>query len=140
MPPDDNWEKPKKSWRERDKTRDRSRHTNTASDREREQFQKTTAYTRYKQTLERAFAGGGLSDALREKLQPGGEGKDKDKDKKLKTLREAEAPAAFVQALDDYLTSYELPDDAFLLDRALEHPKSEVQLRVLSRLEALKEE
>src|ERR1700722_5000180 len=136
MPSDD--EKPKKTWRERDKGRDRSRHTNSAADREREHFQKPTAYTRYKQGLERVFAGGGLSGALREKLDPTGEGKDKEK--KLKAIRDAENPTAFVQAIDEYLTKYELPDDPFLLDRALEHPKGAMQLTVLARLAALKEE
>jgi len=135
MPSDD--EKPKKTWRERDKGRDRSRHTNSAADRERENFQKTTAYTRYKEGLERGFAGGGLSGALREKLDPTGEGKDKEK--KLKAIRDAESPTSFVQAIDEYLTKYELPDDPFLLDRALEHPKGAMQLMVLSRLAALRE-
>jgi hypothetical protein len=140
MPSNDDYEKPKKSWRERDKGRDRSRHTNTAADRERENFQKTTAYTRYKQSLERVFSGGGMSGALREKLNPEGEGKDKDKEEKLKAMRQAEAPAAFVQAVDTYLAGYELPDDAFLLDRALEHPKIEVQLLALARLQAMRDE
>ncbi len=136
MPPDD--EKPKKTWRERDKGRDRSRHTNSAADRERENFQKTTAYTRYKQGLERVFSGGGMSGALREKLDPTGEGKDKEK--KLKAIRDAESSTAFVQAIDEYLTKYELPDDPFLLDRALEHPKGAMQLMVLARLTALRED
>jgi hypothetical protein len=136
VPSDD--EKPKKSWRERDKGRDRSRHTDTAADRERDRFAKSTAYTRYKQGLEKVFAGGELSAALREKLDPGGESKDKDL--KLKAIREAEAPAAFAKALDEYLVGYEFPDDAYLLDRALEHPKVAVQLRALGRLKALKEE
>jgi len=137
MPSDDEWEKPKKSWRERDKGRDRSRHTNTAADRERENFQKTTAYTRYKESLERGFSGGGLGAALRQKIDPSAEGLDKEK--KLKAMRQAEAPSAFVQAVDDYLAGYEFPDDAFLLDRALEHPKVEIQLRALARLEALRD-
>jgi hypothetical protein len=138
MPSNDDSEKPKKSWRERDKGRDRSRHTNTAADRERENFQKTTAYTRYKVNLERAFSGGGMTGALREKLNPGTEGEDKEK--KLKAMRQAEAPAAFVQAVDAYLAAYELPDDAFLLDRALEHPKAAVQLLALARLETMRDE
>jgi hypothetical protein len=136
--PSDDGERPKKSWRERDKGRDRSRHTSTAGDRERERFEKTTAYTRYKQGLERVFAGGGLSDALREKLDPTGESKEKDK--KLKAVREAESSAAFAQAIDELLEKYEFPDDPFLLDRALEHPKGAVQLRALSRLTALRAE
>jgi hypothetical protein len=136
MPTDD--EKPKKSGRERDKGRDRSRHTNTEADRERERFARTPGYERYKQSLEKIFSGGELSSALREKLDPKGE--DKAKDGLLKAIREAEKPADFIKALDAFLALYEFPDDAYLLDKALEHPKAEVQLRALGRLKLLKEE
>jgi hypothetical protein len=138
MPTDD--ERPKKSWRERDKGRDRSRHTNTAADRERERFERTPGYSRYKQSLERVFAGGELSAALRSKLEPASTDADKDKDEKLKAIRLAEAPADFIKALDAFLAAHEFPDDPYLLDRALEHPKPEIQLRALGRLKALKEE
>jgi hypothetical protein len=134
--PDD--EKPRKTYRERDKNRDRSRHTDTSADRERERFAKSTAYTRYKQGLERVFSGGELSDALREKLDPNGD--NKDRDLKLKAIREAEALPAFLKAVDEFLVTYEFPDDPYLLDKCLEHPKPEVQLRALGRLKALKEE
>ncbi len=136
MPSDD--EKPRKSYRERDKGRDRSRHTNTAADRERDRFAKSPAYTRYKQGLEKVFSGGELSEALREKLDPTGE--NKDRDQKLRAIREAEAQPAFLKAVDDYLLTYEFPDDPYLLDKCLEHPKAQVQLRALGRLQALKAE
>ena len=129
-------DRPKKSWRERDRGANRSRHVNTAADRERERFEKTTAYTNYKQKLERVFAGGELSQAMREKLDPSGRGKEKDK--KLKAIREAEDSRSFAAALDDYLKEFELPDDPYLLDRALEHPKAEVQRRALIHLAALR--
>lgn len=135
MVPSDGDEKPRKSYRERDKGRDRSRHV-TSSDRERERFEKTTAYTRYKEGLEKVFSGGELSKALREKLDPSG--KDKEKDSRLKAIREAEGPAAFAKALDAFLEGHEFPDDPYLLDRALEHPSAGVQLRALARLRALK--
>ena len=138
MPPDHDGERPKKSFRERDANRNKSRHVNTASDRERERFEKTTAYTSYKQKLERVFSGGELSEAMRDRLDPTGEGKEKDL--KLKAIRLAETPKAFAEALDAYLVGHEFPDDLYLLDRALEHPKVAVQLRALERLDALRAE
>src|SRR5450432_3067520 len=138
MAKDDEGERPKKTWREIDKNRGRSRHTSTSSDRERERFEKTTAYTRYKQNLERVFAGGELSDALRERLDP--TGKTKEKDVVLKKIREAEDPKSFAAAVDDLLARFELPDDLYLLDRILEHPRSEVVLKALAHLNALFDE
>jgi hypothetical protein len=134
--PDDE-ERPKKTWRERDKGRDRSKHVSTSADRERERFERTPAYTRYKQGLERVFSGGELSEGLRDKLDPSGA--NKEKDKKLRAIREAEGTVAFAKALDEVLAGYDFPDDAFLLDRALEHPRVEIQIRALERLLALRE-
>jgi hypothetical protein len=128
-------DRPRKSWRERDKGRDRSRHVSTSSDRERERFEKTTAYTRYKQNLEKVFSGGELSDAMRERLDPKGEGKARDA--ALKKVREAEDNASFHAALDEFLAHEEFPDDLYLLDRSLDHPKEAVVGRALDRLEAL---
>ncbi|HUB07954.1 MAG TPA: hypothetical protein VMB50_13165, partial [Myxococcales bacterium] len=71
----DDGDRPKRSWREIDKTRDKSSHTRTSSDRDRERFERTTAYSRYKQNLEKVFSGGELSDAMRDRLDPKGEGK-----------------------------------------------------------------
>jgi len=138
MAKDDEGERPKKSWREIDKARGRSRHTSTSSDRERERFEKTTAYTRYKQNLERVFAGGELSDALRERLDPTGKGKEKDV--VLKKIREAEDPKSFAAAVDELIARFELPDDLYLLDRILEHPRTEVVLKAMAHLNALVDE
>jgi hypothetical protein len=135
MAKDDEGERPRRSWREIDKARGRSRHTSTSSDRERERFEKTTAYTRYKQNLERVFAGGELSDALRERLDPTGKGKEKDV--VLKKIREAEDSRSFAAAVDELIARFELPDDPYLLDRILEHPRSEVVLMALANLNAL---
>jgi hypothetical protein len=135
MPKDDQGERPRKSWREIDRARGRSRHVSTSSDRERERFEQTTAYTRYKQNLERVFAGGELSDALRDRLDPTGKGKEKDA--ALKKIREAENATSFAAAVDELIAHFELPDDPYLLDRMLEHPRSEVVLKALAHLNLL---
>ncbi|HUB05601.1 MAG TPA: hypothetical protein VMB50_01295, partial [Myxococcales bacterium] len=53
--------------------------------------------------------------------------------------REAEDPKAFAEAVDALLEKYELPDDPYLLDRILDHPKAQVVQRVLDHLLALAE-
>lgn len=138
MPPDDKDDRPRKSWREIDKGRDGKRTGRTSSDRERERFEKTTAYTRYKANLEKVFAGGELSEAMRDRLDPSGKGKARDI--LLKKVREAEDSRAFAEAIDDLLSQEDFPDDPYLLDRALDHPQSEVVLKALERLASLARE
>jgi hypothetical protein len=128
-------DRPRKTWRERDKGRDRSRHVSTSGDRERERFEKTTAYTRYKQNLEKVFSGGELSDAMRERLDPSGQGKARDA--LLRKVREAEDNATFHSALEELLAHEDFPDDPYLLDRALDHPNPSVVGKALDRLEGL---
>ncbi len=118
---DDDGDKPRKTWREIDKGRDKSSHTRTSSDRDRERFEKTSAYTRYKANLEKVFSGGELSDAMRDRLDPKGEGKARDA--ALRKVREAETVAEFAAAVDAMLEKFPLPDDPYLLDRLLDHPK-----------------
>jgi hypothetical protein len=132
---DDGGDRPKRSWRDIDKMRDKSSHTRTSSDRDRERFERTTAYTRYKQNLEKVFSGGELSDSMRERLDPTGEGKARDA--ALKKVREAEDPKSFAAAVDAFLEKFTLPDDPYLLDRLLDHPSIPVIQLALDQLLAL---
>ncbi len=138
MPRDSDDERPKKSWREIDKGRDRGGRGRTSSDRERERFEKTSAYSRYKASLEKVFSGGELPEAMRDRIDP--EGKKKSRDAALRKIREAEGPKAFAEAVDELIAAHDLPDDPYLLDRVLDHPKAEVQLVALDRLEAIHDE
>ncbi len=138
MPKSEDGEKPRRSWREIDRSRDRSGRSRTSADRERERFEKTTAYSRYKANLDRVFSGGELSDALRERLDPTGKGKARDA--ALKRIREADDPRAFAEAIEALLAEHEFPDDPYLLDRSLDHPKPAVVLRAIGRLGALADE
>ena len=127
-------EKPKKSWREIDKGRDRG-GPRKQSDREAERFQNSTKYTTYKTNLDRLFSGGGalLPEHLRETLEPG----EAERDEERKKLYAIEETKAFHGAASEYLKKHPIPDDARLLDRLLGHPDDDVVESALSRLEAL---
>ena len=132
-------EKPKrtKSWREIDKMRDRSGGSTRRDARDRERFESSTGYTKYKTNLERLFSGGGaqLPEHLREKADPTGVIAEKDEERKK--LYAIEDPKAFYAAATEFLKKNALPDDPRLLDRLLTHPDEDVQEKALTRLEEL---
>ncbi len=134
---DDDKPKRTKSWREIDKMRDRSGGSSRRDARERERFESSTGYTKYKTNLERLFSGGGaqLPEHLREKADPTGALAERDEERKK--LYAIEDPKAFYAAASEFLKSHELPDDARLLDRLLTHPDEDVQEKALTRLEEL---
>jgi hypothetical protein len=130
-------DKPKrtKSWREIDKKRD-SGGPRRREDRERDSFQQTTGYTKYKANLDRLFSGGvELPEHLREKSDPTGE-KTADAEAR-KQLYAIEDGKIFAAAATEFLKSHAVPDDARLLDRLLSHPDEEIVERSLTRLEEL---
>jgi hypothetical protein len=132
----DDGDKPRRTWREIDKNRNKSSHTRlTSSDRDRDRFEKSTAYSRYKQNLEKVFSGGELSESMRDRLDPTGSGKARDA--LLKKVREAEDTKSFAEAIDALLAQGDFPDDPYLLDRSLDHPKPPVVLKALAQLAAL---
>lgn len=135
MADDDKPERQKRSWREIDKGRDRGGPRKSNDDRERDRFQRSTQYTKYKQGLDRLFSGGEMPEELRGKLDPTGE--NKERDDALKKIRLAEDQKSFAAAVDELLAKYDFPPDAYLLDRALEHPRTEVVLRAMDHLEAM---
>ncbi|HEX4381704.1 MAG TPA: hypothetical protein VH083_02100 [Myxococcales bacterium] len=130
-------EKPKrtKSWREIDKARDGGSSSRRADTRERENFEKSTGYTKYKTNLERLFSGGApLPEHLREKV--GGEA-DPVADDERKKLVAIEDTKLFHVAAKEFLSKYALPDDPRLLDRLLGHPDDTIMEQALTRLEEL---
>ena len=131
-------EKPKrtKSWSEIDKARDRSGGSRKDT-RERETFQNSTGYTKYKTNLDRLFSGGGalLPEHLREKVDPGGEKAAEDETRKA--LYAIEDTKLFHSAAAEFLSAHEIPDDPRLLDRLLTHPDEEILEKALARLEEL---
>lgn len=116
-------EKPKKSWREIDKMRDRSGGSSRRDARDRERFESSTGYTKYKTNLDRLFSQG-LTQAP-------------EQDEEQKKLYAIEDSKAFYAAASEYLKTHALPDDPRVLDRLLTHPDEDVQEKALTRLEEL---
>ncbi len=130
---DEDRPRPKKSWREIDKMRDRSGGSSRRDQRDRESFERSTGYTKYKTNLERLFSGGApLPEHLRGKVDGGDAG-----DEERKKLFAIEDSKAFHAAASEYLNKNDVPDDPRLLDRLLGHPDEEVVEKSLARLEAL---
>jgi hypothetical protein len=134
---DDDGERPKKSWRELDRMRDRSKHVGGAKpaeaprERERSKMSRTA--------LDRAF-----TDGLVGKLVAAKEGGSipEDKSKRpelLKKIRISESRAEVNAAIDELLAFSDFPDDWDVLIRALDHDKSDVLQRALTRLAKLLE-
>jgi len=131
---DDDRPRQKKSWREIDKMRDRSGGSTRRDQRERDSFERSTGYTKYKTNLERLFSGGApLPDHLKGKPVEGGE----DRDEERKRLFAIEDPKAFYAAASEYLKTNEMPPDPRLLDRLLGHPDESIVEKALARLEEL---
>jgi hypothetical protein len=128
---DDDRPRQKKSWREIDKMRDHSGGSSRRDQRDRESFERSTGYTKYKTNLERLFSGGApLPDHLK-----GAEGDERDEERKK--LFAIEDTKAFYAAATEYLKKNQIPDDPRLLDRLLGHPDEEVVEKSLARLEEL---
>jgi hypothetical protein len=129
-------DKPKrtKSWREIDKARDGGSSARRGETRERENFEKSTGYTKYKTNLERLFSGGApLPEHLRERV---GEA-DQAADEERKKLVAIEDTKVFHAAAKEFLARHSLPDDPRLLDRLLGHPDEGIVEQALTRLEEL---
>jgi hypothetical protein len=129
-------EKPKrtKSWREIDKARDGGSSARRSDTRERENFEKSTGYTKYKTNLERLFSGGApLPEHLRDKAGEGDQAAD-DERKKLVAIEDTKV---FHLAAKEFLGRHPLPDDPRLLDRLLGHPDEAIIEQALTRLEEL---
>lgn len=133
-------DKPKrtKSWREIDKGRDKSGARKT-EDRSRENFEKTTGYTKYKANLDRLFSGGvELPEHLRDKLGDGAGGAEAEAEAEArKQLFAIEDTKLFNAAATDYLKVHPVPSDPRILDRLLSHPDEEILEQSLTRLEEL---
>lgn len=134
MSDDDRPERPKKSWREIDKMRDRGGGARRDA-RDRERFEQSTGYTKYKTNLDRLFSGGHaqLPEHLREKVDAGVVERQ-DEQKKLYAIEDGKA---FYAAATEFLKKHGVPDDPRLLDRLLTHPDEDVQEKALTRLEEL---
>lgn len=56
--------------------------------------------------------------------------------KAVRDIRDATSQAALVKAIDDFIETYDLPDDMPLLLRFLDHPSDPLLAKVLAQIEA----
>lgn len=131
-------DRPKRSWRDIDKMRDKSFSRSRSQDeRAQERMQRSPVYEQYKAKVSKMFSGGDLPDELREKLDPSGTLKARDDLlKRIKKLA-AEDRKAWSEAVREFVEKFDMPEDAYLLVEWLDHPRDRVVERSLARLEEL---
>jgi hypothetical protein len=131
-------DRPKRSWREIDKMRDKSfSRTRSKEERDQERMQRSPVYEQYKAKVSKIFSGGDLPDLLREKLDPSGALKARDD--LLKRIRKlaAEDRKGWSEAVQEFAEKFDMPEDAYLLVEWLDHPRDRVVEKSLARLEEL---
>jgi len=138
----DDDDKPKRSWREIDQMRDHSSHRREGGGggggKGGRGVEGTQAYRAYKTQLNKLFDGGGLPDALKEKLEEKGVGTEAKQKKELtRAIVAATAPAAIKAALEAHRASFGFPDDEEALGKLLELDDVPVLLETLASLDRL---
>lgn len=125
-------DKPKRSWSEIDKARDGKRSGAARVDKDQARFEQSKQYSRYKSAADKFFSGDSLPDALADRVDPTGEGRAR-KDA-LAKVRNAEEFRVFATLAEEYAEKYGLPDDPYVLDRLLGHPKEALVLKALEEI------
>ncbi len=142
-------EKRKRSWREIDRKRDRG-SAGSSNDAPAGPRRDGRSSQRYKAMLEKAFDRGDMG-AIVERLDqssptstPGQASKKNAKgpgpQKLLHQVKNASERTTALDAFDQYVERYGMPNDYDVLTRALEHPKQQVLLAVMEHILHLLEE
>ncbi len=138
-------DRPKKSWREIDKAREKSgsgrspRPAPGAIGEER--LQKSQAYQQYKNNLDKFFDGSGAApDGLAGLLDPTGS-----KGERSKAIEEIQKASAsdrrkWAELVRLFVEQHELPPDPYLLTEFLSHPKESVAALTITRISQLLDE
>ena len=131
-------ERPKRSWSEIDKLRDKSTHRRDPrpepgmSGARRERSQKS-----YRAALDRAFSSGAIGKLLDE---PGAQGEGDGRARELAAIRNADTPEDVSAAVDRALAAGPLPDDIEIWARVVEHRDMLRVREALLRVAALLDE
>jgi hypothetical protein len=133
---DDNNDRPRRSWSEIDKMRDGKRSGGGQVDRDRERFERTSGYSRYKSAADAFFSGEATPEVLREKMDATGDLKVR-QDLVARMKKAADNEQAFAEAAAEHLQKFGAPEDPYLLDRMLGHKDAAVVKAALEKLEAL---
>src|ERR671930_1401991 len=130
--------KRKKSWRELDAQRGKSKYHSRHDDKEQQKLERSSSYQKYKSAADSLFTGGELPEGLAKAFDPDGKRKAQ-KDAMMK-LREMDRKT-WVQGVVEFIEKFpDLPDDPYFLDSLLDHPRERIVDKSLARLEALEAE
>jgi hypothetical protein len=137
-PRDSDDDRPRRSWREIDRMRDKGFSRSRArEERSQERLSRSPVYEQYKAKVSKMLSGEEVPDAIREKLDPGGELKARDELIRRIKKEASENRKAWIEAVAEYVSRFEMPDDAYLLVEWLDHPRDGVVEKSLARLEEL---
>lgn len=131
-------ERPRKSWRDIDKQKDRSQHRRE----ERPPLERKTgpgSQKSYRAALDRLFSTGKIAELVESKA-PGTTKTTEDSENRLKMLariKSATDRETIIREVDALLEKYELPDDLEVLERVLAHRRPELQLQAMQRIDRL---
>ncbi len=135
----DRYDRP--SWKEIDRRKDKKSGSGAgARSSKLDERKVTTGYHRYKQDLDSLFDSGEASGMIKEVMKKAP--KEKGRQKKgpprrqelLRQIREAASTSALTDLLDEFLLSWELPEDIEILTQALDHPDESVQKDALEKI------
>jgi hypothetical protein len=138
---DDGESRPKRSWREIDRMRDKSsggRSSGGRSSYQQERLERSQAYRQYKANLDKFFSGSGSApEGLKGLLDPTGE-----KSARTKAIEEIQKASAedrrrWSELVKEFVQQYELPEDPFLLTEFLGHPREAVAAKALAKLTSM---
>lgn len=129
-------ERPKKSWKEIDRQREKGRSQGEPrpNSRRSQQSQKS-----YRAALDRLFETGKIGDLVQKQSEDSAsEGSSSENRLKLlKEIKSAEGRDTITTALDRFLAHFPLPDDVDLLSKAVEHRSPPIQLEAMQKLQTL---
>lgn len=139
MPRDDHDDRPKKSWREIDQSREKGTSRSERPDRGADRLQKSQAYRNYKSQLNKLFDGGGvLPEALATKLGDTGVASEaKQRKDALAAILAAQKPKDVKAAVKAYETVFGFPDDEEALGKILDLSDEDLVMRALQTLSQL---
>jgi hypothetical protein len=128
----------KKSWRELDASRGKSKHGSRSDDQRTEKLQQSASYEKYKKAADSLFGTAELPPGLAEKFDP--EGKRKELKGELNKISDAPNRKAWAELVVAFVEKNGMPEDAFFLDSFLDHPKDRLVDKALAKLELLQSE
>ncbi|MBX5480828.1 MAG: hypothetical protein IRZ16_03100 [Myxococcaceae bacterium] len=135
--------KRKKTWRELDAQRGKSKYHSRHDDREQQRLEQSASYQKYKAAADALFTGNGdLPEGIAKVFDPTGERKQQRDARReaMMKLREMDRKS-WVQGVIDFLEKYpDLPEDAYFLDSLLDHPRERIADKALAKLEAMEGE